>query len=139
MSIRVCIVADCAGPEAIEAMLSAATALNALCLSRNPGIPPLYDSGVRYRREKDLCVEGRDVCSSEERFNTVPTVMRIGFGDCDDLACWRAAELRVRERIAAVPKLIQVSTVPPRYHVIVVHPDGSTEDPSEILGMGSHS
>lgn len=57
--------------------------------------------------------------------------------NCEDLACWRAAELRVRYGIAAIP----IFTCKPRanggylYHITVQLPDGRIEDPSRRLGM----
>lgn len=48
----------------------------------NP-IPPLYRSGVRYERER----------GPSEEFADVLTVLKRGWGDCDDLVGWRVAEL----------------------------------------------
>jgi hypothetical protein len=57
--------------------------------------------------------------------------------NCEDLACWRAAELRVRYGIKAVPTFIW--KVRPAggylYHIQVKLPDGRVEDPSRALGM----
>ena len=57
--------------------------------------------------------------------------------NCEDLACWRAAELRVRYGIAAEPTFIW--KVRPGggylYHIQVLYPDGRIEDPSRRLGM----
>lgn len=47
-------------------------------------VPRLMSSGVRWRQEP-----GR------ERFLAIPTILRQHHGDCDDLAPWKAAELRV--------------------------------------------
>lgn len=137
--MEISIVADAAGPAAIQAMLDACCALNSLHLSSSPKTPPLYSSGVRYKRESAMCVEGIDACATGERFNTIPVVLRLRFGDCDDLACWRAAELRVRHGVEARPRLDVVAHHPTRYHVVVQLPDGTTEDPSAVLGMGSRT
>ncbi len=48
-------------------------------------LPALYDSGVVYRREPD---------DGFEEFADYETVLERGWGDCDDLVCARAAELR---------------------------------------------
>lgn len=57
--------------------------------------------------------------------------------NCEDLACWRVAELRVRFGIGARPTY--TSQVRPDgsylYHILVELPDGSIEDPSRNLGM----
>lgn len=78
-------------------------------------VPPLYESGVRYQRD------------AREAFDTLPHVLERGFGDCEDLATWRAAEI---PDARAVP--VPVST---GWHVVVQLPDGSIEDPSAALGM----
>lgn len=90
-------------------------------------VPALYASGVRYRREP-MPGRGRRV----ERFAVIPSVMRVGFGDCEDLAAWRIAELRLRG-VRAVPWIIQPQ--PKVFHVQVRHPDRTIEDPSLRLGM----
>jgi hypothetical protein len=108
----------------------ALTALNRLILQAGPQIagkpfPPLYASGVRYQRQP-----------GPERFLPIPLVMRRKHGDCDQLACWRAAELQEQGiKARAVPRFVAPRTM----HVIVVWPDGSEEDPSKRLGMGGSS
>lgn len=105
--------------------------------------PRLYDSGVYYREEKP----------GFEDWPDVPTVLEQGWGDCEDLAGYRAAELRVYDGIDAVP-VIKWKWIPanqmkdagyppgsiPRdgvwlVHCLVRYPDGRIEDPSKILGM----
>lgn len=86
-------------------------------------LPPLYRSGVRYRQERGT-----------EDWNTAPVVLKRGYGDCEDLAAWRAAELRVM----GIPAHgIVKRTGPKMFHALVLWPDGRVEDPSKILGMGS--
>jgi hypothetical protein len=57
--------------------------------------------------------------------------------NCEDLACWRSAELRVRDKIEAKPTFIW--KIRPSggylYHIQVKYPDGRIEDPSRRLGM----
>jgi hypothetical protein len=57
--------------------------------------------------------------------------------NCEDLACWRVAELRTRFGIDARPTF--TSQVRPDgshlYHILVRLPDGRIEDPSRRLGM----
>lgn len=102
--------------------------------SRKPGrrrIPSLYKSHVRYKR--DVC-EAPHVPGACERFLSPSQVLRAGFGDCDDLAPWRAAELRVQGDTTAKAEAIPSPGV--GWHVIVTRGDGRTEDPSRKLGMG---
>lgn len=105
---------------------AALTTINRLFLRAAPQIagkpfPPLYRSGVRYQRQL-----GR------ERFLPIPLVMSKRAGDCDQLACWRAAELQEQGiKARAVPRFVS----PRMMHVVVVWPDGRVEDPSRKLGM----
>lgn len=110
----------------INALCAALVEADVAWLTEHPEAPNLYESGVRY------VAEPRD----EEWFADIPTVLGRGFGDCDDLAAWRAAELIVRHGVEArVFTQRQVkrdgSTL---YHVMVQSPLG-TEDPSSALGM----
>jgi hypothetical protein len=89
-------------------------------------LPPLYRSGVRYKREPMAL--GRP-----ERWQTITEVLKRGHGDCEDLASIRVAELR-RQGIRAIPWLRKRGNI---WHVIVRYPDGRIEDPSKILGMKS--
>lgn len=80
------------------------------------GAPPLFATGVRYKRER------------QERFLPIPLVLAQGHGDCEDLAAWLAAES------GGETLVVRVSS---GYHVVVQMPDGSIVDPSKMLGMGS--
>jgi hypothetical protein len=85
-------------------------------------LPLLYSSGVRYRRERGT-----------ENWLGPVDVLRLGYGDCEDLVAWRVAELREHGTPA------QPYCYPPRpglVHCVVRMPDGSIEDPSKRLGMG---
>jgi hypothetical protein len=108
-------------------MLHAATAVDLLYLQKH-NTPRLYSAGVRYQNEP---------WSGIEEFASIPVVLARGWGDCDDLAPWRAAELQ-RQGEAAKVKLKWKRH--PRsgarmYHVVVQRENGSEEDPSRILGM----
>jgi hypothetical protein len=101
--------------------------IDRLWLRTHPKTPRLYQSGVVYRAEPIGREDWRDISA----------VLHYGNGDCEDLACWRAAELRELDGIDARPTYrwrqrdgIRV------YHILVKLPDGTTEDPSRKLGMG---
>ena len=71
-----------------------------------------------------------------EIFRDIPVVLKKKRVDCDNLSAFRVAELRVGG-VEAVPYIIWRET--PRgttYHALLRHPDGTSEDPSIILGMG---
>lgn len=126
--MRIAIVAPASTQRSLDALLSALLSLDLLFLETNPGTPSLYRSGVRYRREGT--VEGM-----EERWDTIPQCLERGWGDCEDLSAWRAAELIVSgEDPSSRPEIYHVR--PGLWHVRVRRGDGSLEDPSRVLGMG---
>ena len=113
--------------EAIKAVLDACVKVNQQYLATYD-LPTIYECGVKYQPEPD---------NGEEEFATIPVVLARGWGDCDDLAPWRVAELRA----AGEPAKIRIKwkknprTGSKMFHVIVRRADGSVEDPSRRLGM----
>lgn len=114
--------------QSLRVLLNALFTIDRLFLRSDPNAPRIYQSGVFYRAEP----------VGQERWRDIPTIVREGWGDCEDLACWRAAELVEREGIAARPayrwRRRPGLTI---YHIVVRLPDGSIEDPSRQLGMGT--
>lgn len=113
------------GMAAVDAMhlriaLAGLTAMNRALLKLYGDVPPLYEAGVVYRPE------------SPDEWESLDIVMARGYGDCEDLASWRAAELQ-EHGIEAIADVYSVR--PTRWHAIVVYPDGTVEDPSRKLGM----
>ncbi|HKY36468.1 MAG TPA: hypothetical protein VJN18_11045 [Polyangiaceae bacterium] len=132
----------------------------------NLTIPPLYSSGIYWQEEHP---QGRTACpegDGQEQFLGIRQIRNQGFADCEDIASWRCAELRLGRvpptrglpPFAGHPK---PTVFPPPYplspagpdvwpaifqrptapgvitiHVIVFWPDGYFEDPSRVLGMG---
>lgn len=89
-------------------------------------LPDLRLSGVRYRQEP----YGR------EEWDNVLTLLRRGWGDCEDLAAWRAAEVQLQGGKAELAVRPSRSGIPGRYHAVVWRPDlKKFEDPSEWQGM----
>ena len=109
--------------KALNIFVRALCAYDVLWLERHPEAPDLYNSGVRYRTQP----------LGVERFKPVPLILAQGNADCDQLAPWRAAELRVRHGIKAMPEVKKMGQA--LYHVFVRLPDGSAEDVSAHLGM----
>lgn len=113
---------------ALRSLLARLTLLNLEFLRSAAGAraPRLYESGIRYQREDH----------GEEKWQSIPELLVSRRGDCEDLACALAAELRVRDgiqaRAVATGKRLGDHVL---YHVIVKYPDGTTEDPSRRLGM----
>lgn len=107
-------------------LFEALIAANVAYLKAHPDTPRLYDSGVRYAEE----------APGSDDWQDIPEMLARGDGDCEDLACWRIAELRVRDGEHAIPflKCAERRHVM-LYHVAVRRMDGSYEDPSRVLGM----
>lgn len=87
------------------------------------GLPPLYRSGVRYRRERGT-----------EDWLTPRQVAAVGAGDCEDLAAWRVGELRATGTDPDARVIVR-QTGPRTLHALVARGDGRLEDPSAVLGM----
>lgn len=103
-------------------------------LKNHPNTPMLYRSGIRYHEEP----------RGEENWRDIPTCLSEGDrgnSDCEDLACWRAAEVNVRYGIRATPIFSHrtLSNGDVVYHIRVKYPNGHIEDPSRVLGMGQTS
>jgi len=105
-------------------------ALQALCdinvwLLRHRQFPSIYNGRIKYAAEGP----------NKEDWYTVEDIHKYGYGDCEDLACARAAEYVVRG-INAYPdcshKWIGGILL---IHIFVRFPDGRIEDPSKQLGM----
>jgi hypothetical protein len=111
----------------IRFILRALVMVDQLYLRLHPQTPSLYQSGVRYQEEPDDGIE---------EFASIPAMYARGWGDCDDLAPARVAELRMRGEKASIR--VQWRSRPggrKLYHVLVRRGDGSIEDPSAKLGM----
>lgn len=92
-------------------------------------VPRFYEANLKYKSPEDAC--GGDI------WQDIPTLLGRRFGDCKDLACFRAAELVVKDRIDARP-FVKRRFYPggfALYHVVVMKPGGVEEDPSIALGM----
>lgn len=108
--------------DALEGALEGLVCANVALLSRSQ-LPPLYRSGVRYQRER----------RGLERWQTCEQTFAAERGDCEDLACWRAAELRAAGELAA--RAVVTRTGAHLWHVRVLRASGAIEDPSRMLGM----
>lgn len=84
-------------------------------------LPPLYRARVRY-----------DASDAGERWQVPSETYARRRGDCEDLAAWRAAELRLNGEPARV---VVYRSRPGVLHAVVRRGDGRIEDPSRRLGM----
>jgi hypothetical protein len=126
---------DTLGPDdklkILRSLLDSLILVDSLYLLSAPSTPLLYEAGLHYEPEE----LGRD------DWRDVPSVLDHKGGDCEDLACWRVAELRLRFGVIAEPYVTGKLVNSPKwgpftlYHIRVLFPDGHIEDPSKNLGM----
>jgi hypothetical protein len=115
-------------------LLKALVNTNQIYLRSHPDTPDLYDTDITYQPEFDT-----------EEWQDIPTTLERHFGDCEDLAAFRCAELREKFGVKADPfirwRKIGKSY---RFHALVKWPDkivngklvkGRIEDPSRRMGM----
>lgn len=89
----------------------------------------LYSAGIRYRRE-----QRRGAFPDVERFQTIRSMLKTRWADCDDLAPALAAQRILEGRTDARPLVVRSPGV--GFHVVVRYMDtGEIEDPSARLGM----
>jgi hypothetical protein len=110
-------------------------------VSRPPLLYTLYPAVFYFEdpHHQQSCVPGSipaDSSCATERFSCIPSVLERGYGDCKDLATWRAAELNLAGiEAVAVPV---PSTLPRTIHIVVRLWNGDRDDPSETLGMAAY-
>jgi hypothetical protein len=122
---------DVHNAQAVKILLDCLVNLNLSYLSYTT-VPPLYSSGVRYRRGKIWL--------------PIPSLYSQGWGDCKSLAAALVAEYR-RKGIKAAPvfRFQKRADGSMLYHILVMVPDKNGyekqlyEDPSRRLGMGSNA
>jgi hypothetical protein len=119
-----------ASEETLSVLLLALTASNVIYLREHPNTPDVYSAGVRYVRE----------APGVEKWKGIRRVIEDGYGDCEDLASYRAAWAIVKEGRQGAHVTFSGREISPGfrlYHIFVLYPDGTTEDPSARLGMYS--
>lgn len=146
-------------------LLEALTLINEFYLFENPRTPLIYHAGIKYKlpaqfehdqipsvgvlsdymdetqapaKVRRAFTDISHQVGGGECFRDIPRIIQNGGGDCDNVACWRAAEIRHHLGVAAQPYITwrKREDGGTTYHVIVLWPDGSSEDPSLLLGMG---
>src|SRR5580704_15741152 len=132
MRIRVSVPEQFVQPSVINAALEAVTRVNQAMIKA--GDVPTFDPDT----PRDFGIRWRPENMGDEHFDHAGIVMERKWGDCDDLAPWRAASLReTGEDAGAVA--IAVPSGPDMYHALVRRSDGSNDDPSVAAGMASKS
>lgn len=109
----------------LDAALEATTRLDQSLLKSGELEPfDMAAPGVRWRPEPP----------GDEHFDHGLMVQGRGWGDCDDLAPWHAASLRVTGKDRGAKAFVKPSG-PGRWHALVRRSDGRIEDPSLAAGM----
>jgi len=115
--------------ETLDILLRALTHIDMCFLRRFPRTPNLYDSRIRYMEEPP----------GQEDWQDIPTSLRMGMADCEDVAAYRAAELNVKQGIKAEPYFAahKKKDGGMLYHILVRDQGRrrGVEDPSRIQGM----
>ena len=109
-------------PELYDAVLEGFTQANEVLLQERPELMPLYGKPVSYEQTRS------------PKFRHADDVVGTGWGDCEALSTFRAAELRTTgEDMGAT--VATYRSGPKKFHAVVLRSDGSVEDPSKRLGM----
>lgn len=108
----------------LDAALEATTRLNESLLDK--GAPTFKQAANRVRWQPEP--------PGQEHFDNVKEVLGRGWGDCDDLAPWHAASLRVTGEDPGARAIVKRSG-PKTWHAIVQRSNGMIEDPSLYAGM----
>jgi hypothetical protein len=113
---------------------------NRILLRNDPRLPSLYASGVVYQAEHidpPTCEAAERACFFTDDWLDLVRAIQRGSADCEDLVCWRVAELREREHEAGAAPLVRHYEAggTSYFHFLVRRADGSIEDPSRALGM----
>ena len=126
MRIRLAVPDAATNPDVIDAALEAVTRTNEQLIrdGRVPTAAEAIAAGVKWRPEPP----------GDEHFDNAARVASRGWGDCDDLAPYHAASLRVTGEDPEARATV-IRTAPKRWHAIVERSDGSFEDPSAEAGM----
>lgn len=129
MSARIAVTLSAHDRAAIVDGLRVLAYANLLYLRRAPRTVGVYASGVRFRPEPQ---QGSGV----ELYQTIPEVLAQGWGDCDDLAGWRCAELCAQGERADVDLVaVERGGIGPRlWHAVVRRESGAIEDVAELIG-----
>jgi hypothetical protein len=112
----------------LDAALESVTRLNEQLLKKGaPTFQEALKKGIKWKPEPP----------GQEHFDHAGIVAHRGHGDCDDLAPWEAASLRVTGTDPGA-KAVVIRSGPQMWHAVVERSDGSHADPSKAAGMLRH-
>ncbi len=131
MDLRIAVPEQHIDADVLDAGLEALTRLDKRLL--HEGTVPTFHEAL-----KAGAVRWKPEPPGAERFDHAKTVLQRGWGDCDDLAPWRAASLRATGEDRGAQACVYKSG-PQRWHAVVRRSDGRIEDPSLEAGMRKHA
>ena len=125
MRVKISVPEEHVSPDVVNAALEAVTRIDEQLLAAGQ-VPPFdpHNPQVRWRPEP----------YGEEHFDNAGIVLGRGWGDCDDLAPWRAASLRASGEDPGATAIVLPSG-PSTYHALVQRSDGSMDEPSVAAGV----
>jgi hypothetical protein len=126
VDIRIAVPEEQVSGPVLDAGQEAVTRLNEKLI--RDGDAPLFHEAIRRG------VKWQPEPPGAERFDHAKKVIGRGWGDCDDLAPYHAASLRVTGEDKRA-KAVVYPTGPHRWHAVVRRGDGRLEDPSQTAGM----
>jgi hypothetical protein len=109
------------GPWAVKLLMDALICIWGRYLSRHQ-FPKLYSCRIRYQQEPNA--------GQYEVWKSPAQTFEDGWGDCDDLVLWRAAELVAAGERASCQTIARRNAAGVRMHVRVRRQSGKEEDPS---------
>lgn len=126
MRIRLAIPDRIINEDILNAALEATTRANQqlMMAGEAPAIEEAIRDGLRWKPEN---------FGDGEHFDLAPVAAVRGWGDCDDLAPWLAAERRIQGDTGAVA--FARRSGPNKFHALVRSGDGEIIDPSVWAGM----
>ena len=126
MRIRLAVPDHNISADIVDHALEAVTRTNERLIEE--GRVPLADEAIRRG------VKWQPEPPGDEHFDHALTVVKRGHGDCDDLAPYKAASLRVTGEDPDARATI-IPSGKNKWHAIVERSDGSIDDPSADAGM----
>lgn len=130
MRIRLAIPDSIVDVDILDAALEATTLANMRLLASGqaPPIEEAITSGLRWKPEN---------FGDGEHFDLAPTAHKRGWGDCDDLAPWLAAQKRLQGDHGA--RAFARRSGANKFHALVKDGEGRIIDPSRWAGMNGSS
>jgi hypothetical protein len=126
MRIRIAVPDAATHPDVLNAALEAVTKTDERLIQAGqvPHADEAIAAGLKWKPEPP----------GDEHFDHAAKIVQRGWGDCDDLAPYKAASLRVTGEDPGA-RAVVIPSGPKKWHAIVERSDGTDDDPSADAGM----